>query len=623
MRAFLLEANVFNAPELQRSLLPPIAEQLPEPYKKQFIKAAFTDLVNDEQHHEKITKLPPDAPSWAQTAFDNGDLVKASISPAYRNLLERIVHWLTDLIAKTKSTPAPGDTEGTEDKNSATRQLASLNRMTIENMLQAESQWWARHAQKTRGDTSGMIKVADVANGYTWWRLDSKDAYTREGKVLNNCIGSIYTKAYTEAQRQYILILKDPTLESHVAMRITNKGEMQEVKGMNNRPPAAVYMGYTNEVLKQLGITVGYAAEADLAGAGYAWTPETGIAHLSTLYPFEQGPALSGRRMLVKWTSPPNIWYASFAGPNGTVAGSPPRDGNRWDVVSQRNTHHPLLSVGVSRYRLDAVGNLFNPKFIIKETTMKTLRDTLEEICQQLRVTPSPELNGRADYGGAPGLRRYGITVENGTFLADHELAVTVSLAENPLTIGSIPNPSEKLQLECIRAARRARTDASNVIQLIDTPTPAAMQEAVMLSQTPHKVIDILLDKLGEDGIPEKTVLSAVERDGLALENLRKPSEAVELAAVKQNPWAFAYICYWHSETNRGIPSSQVVDVAVSKTPQALEYMLDNDFQPSPRAQMTCAKAFAKSKSELKLIMDIMGDALDPSVAQFIQNTLK
>ena len=614
---YLAEANVLNASELRDRLLPEIAKEIPGPYRKQFIKAAYTDLVNDDEHHTKISHLPDDAPTWAQSAFDSGDLVTAVISTDYRQKLARIAHWIKSLVEHSTSNPAAGDERGIEDRRSAQTQLAGLNRLTIDAMLNLEQLWWARHAEVIKGETSGMTKVADVTNKYSWWRLDNNAAYQREGQVLQNCIGSIWTKAKTDGSGQSILILKDPSLESHVAMRITTKDKaVEEVKGMNNRPPAAVYLGYTNELMKKLGLVVTNEGLSDLAKSGYTWTPELGIIHLSHQFPFEAGPAV-GSYILVKWTAPSSSWRRSFSGPNNIVAGKIADGSVRYDLVSKRNHQHPKLSLAVKGSRLVAVGNLYNPNIIIKPETMQTLRSQLAEICTALNVTPDPVLNGNdaKDYRYDPGLHRYGIEVNNGGFTANHELAVAASVRATPKSIGSIPNPSELVQIAAIKG------DPST-IELIEDPTATAMQTAIELSRYPHNIINNLVERLGEDAIPEPVQLAAVKKDGLAIESLPNASEKVEQAAVLQNEHAFAYICYWHSETNRGIPGEAVTASAVTKNVHALEDLQTYGFPVSKKQQALCAKSHEDDAGELAMILTIMGDAIDRDVKRFIDQRI-
>jgi len=618
---YLAEANVLNASDLRDKLLPAMAKEIPEPYRKQFIKTAYTDLVNDAKHHKKVSRLPDDAPTWAQSAFDSGDLVTASISVDYRQELERILHWIKSLVEHATSHPAAGDQRGIEDRRSAQTQLAGLNRLTIDAMLNLEQLWWARHAEVIKGETSGMTKVADVTNKYSWWRLDDEEAYRREGQVLQNCIGSHWTKGRTAASGLSILILKDPSLESHVAMRIRTKDvatgirtkdkAVLEVKGMNNRPPAAVYLGYTNELMKKLGLVVAPDGMKDLENSGYTWIPELGIVHLSHEFPFEMGPSIGGL-ILVKWTCPSSYWRRSFAGLYNTVAGEITDGAMRYDLVAKRNQQHPILSLAIQGSRLVAVGNLQNPNYIIKQAGMQKLRDTLEDICKALHVTPDAGLTGNDN---RPGLRRYGIEVNNGRFTANHELAVAVSVRATPKSIGSIPNPSEVLQIAAIKG------DPS-VIELIENPTATAMQTAVELSHYPHNIINKLVERLGDDAVPESVQLAAVTKDGLSIESLRSPSETVELAAVKQNEHAFAYICYWHSETDRGIPGRAVTAAAAAQNVHALEDLQTYGFEASPEMQMRCAKSHEADPGELEMILEIMGDGIDGRVRAFIKQRL-
>ena len=98
----LLEANVLNTDEIKK-YLETMAKDIPMPYQKQFIKAAFTDITNNPDYHTPVKELPDNAPQWAEKALAAGDLVSATISQGQTELLNQVLHWLQDIIEKSKS----------------------------------------------------------------------------------------------------------------------------------------------------------------------------------------------------------------------------------------------------------------------------------------------------------------------------------------------------------------------------------------------------------------------------------------------------------------------------------------------------------------------------------------
>jgi len=599
---------VLNTEEIKNYLVD-LAKDIPDPYKKQFVKSAFTDITNNANYHTPVKELPDNAPAWAEKAMSAGDLVNASVNNEQKELLTQIIHWLADIIAKSQST----DTTETAvaDKRDAVKQLQSLNRMKLEDMLRHERSWFSRQKNLIKGDISGMEKVADVGNGYAWFLLVSQDAFNREGKALQNCIGSNYTAQNCQASNTQIYILKNKALESVVAMRIENN-VMQEVKGHNNRPPVAAYIPYVNKFIQLKHIQVGAGAERDLIGSGYAWNRKTQtITHISEAYPYEWGPELSNNMILGKWTASGENYLAGFTG-NLSIPEYVHREGTRWDLVSKRNTYHPQRTFLISYGEILAIGNLPNPDRAISQRGMETMASQLKEVCRALNVVISPKLIGSLK---RPGLNRFGITVDNGEIKTDYELLADVSVINNPASIATIPEPSERLQ-------KVAVTENPNTLLMIQNPSEATQILAMTQSKTVHKLMNEFVAARNGETPSEIVQLAAVENDGTAIQTLVDASEAVELAAVENDGDAIIYIAYNHRKQKKPGPRTEIQNAAVTRSPSALGYLFRYRIPVENSTKVLAIESHRDDSYALKLIQDDLEEynQMTPELEQLLKS---
>ena len=609
---FITEANIYNTPEVKQ-IASDFAKHLPEPYKKQFTKAVYNDIINNPQYHTKLTKLPDGSPEWATQAMDRGDLYQASVNTEKRNQINQILHWLEDIIATSKSS------ENATDRHDAQQQLNSLSRMTMSQMLDQEQQWFARHQDQIKGETTGMHKILDAGNGYAWWQLDDQTAFEREGRVLANCIGSHYTADNTEKTGETISILKNNQLESVVAMRYKpHTNRMEEVKGKNNRPPIAAYMPYVNVLLEKLNLVPSHNGLNDLRNSGYTWDGQNKtIKHISEQYPFETGPSIGSGLILVKWTAPHNITQSSFSGRNAVwseSAGEYNAFYDRYDVVSPRNPVHPRISLAVKEKRLIGVGNLPNPNHIISKNGMETLANMLENSCRALGISADKSLTG-PNNGKKLGLNQYGIQVVDGHFKTDYELAIESSIRGNPRLILNIEDPSERLQLAAVKGDPSA-------IKLIKNPSELVQIYAFKHITGPVDLLEYLLEKNYK--LSEDVQIAAVQRSGYAVQFLPTASKAVERAAVEQDGTSLVYIAHNHRINKMPAPDEDIQLAAAKENILSMTYLMMY-YPITPGVQMAVAKMYEDDAVDLLHFKDLLEDhnKLDPRVEKFIDQRVR
>ncbi|TFG96266.1 hypothetical protein E4H12_11450 [Candidatus Thorarchaeota archaeon] len=266
----LTEANILNIKDEYKGVsiagyLKTYADNLPAQHQKPFYKKITGLLVNDERFHYAIREVPADAPDWAKVAVEKQELFAFQPSQELNDTLEQITHYLAAAADDAVKSPSP------DQKIVAQRELDAFPKAENLDVIKKKSdEFFKRGSRKAGREIAGMEQMFDAGDGFVWYKLVDEEAFRREGKALQNCIGSIYTAARMKRDNQMIAVLKTSSNESAAAMRINiAKKEMEEVKGKNNKPPIERYMTATIAFLNQMKLKPGYNAMYDLKNAGY------------------------------------------------------------------------------------------------------------------------------------------------------------------------------------------------------------------------------------------------------------------------------------------------------------------------------------------------------------------
>lgn len=254
--------NVVNGFSVKKYIQQNIAGISDPTIAQQLAKKLQTFLINDERFLHQLTKLPHNAPDWAQQALQRGDLMFFAPTPELGDVMSNIAHYIEAAIENTKS----------PDNNIVVRAKQELNAIpkiqNLDLLGQKANQYFATASKTTSRDTEGMQPLNEY-NGWIWYKLVSEEAFKREGNVLQNCIGKHWTKAKTDSEGNTIYILRSSSDDSVVAIRARGK-DIQEIKGKNNKPPVAKYMGYVFNFIKDTTLEVSNSqAKSELKRAGY------------------------------------------------------------------------------------------------------------------------------------------------------------------------------------------------------------------------------------------------------------------------------------------------------------------------------------------------------------------
>lgn len=263
----LVEANVFNINEPYNGVsvqtyLNKMLRRLPDDVKGPLQKKLTKLITNDATILQPVEQLPQNAPEWAQAAAAVGDLKAFIPNDQINDRMEHIAHFFQALVTDSK------DAANKDKAAVAQRELQGLPK--VENlgvMYNKALEYFARGTKKVAKDVDGMVEVA-TTKGYTWYKLNTQEAFAREGKTLQNCIGRVYTHDRCVKDGTEIVVMRDRNDVSVVAMRVRD-GKVQEFKGKQNKPPIPKYMPAVIEFIEHNNLS--FASTSDLFNAGYVF----------------------------------------------------------------------------------------------------------------------------------------------------------------------------------------------------------------------------------------------------------------------------------------------------------------------------------------------------------------
>lgn len=267
----LNEANVINIKDdfgedySIVTYLERFTNELPGELQKPFIKKISRLLVNDENYLYAVRQLPDEAPEWARTAMENGELMYFKPDEQLQDSLQNIVHYLSTATERSKG-------DNNDEKVAANKELQGWTKAeSIDVLINKANEYFKRGTKKAIASIEGMVELMQVGE-YTWYLLKTGAAYQAAGKVLQNCIGSHWTVDKTTRQNQSIVVLQGPSGGLHVAARINNNdNEVQEMKGKNNRPPVEKYMAPVIQFIQNKNLSLSGIAISDFRNAGYIY----------------------------------------------------------------------------------------------------------------------------------------------------------------------------------------------------------------------------------------------------------------------------------------------------------------------------------------------------------------
>jgi hypothetical protein len=179
----LNEANVYNlSVNYDGVSLKGYIERLVSPItvaqdKQGLTKKLTTLLVNDERFLQPIRQLPVDAPSWANEAFQKGELVTFTPNPELNDTLSNIVHYVVSCEQHMSS-------HLRDVVVNAQRELSAIPKVpNLDELSQKANAYFAVVQNVQTKQIDGMEQVADY-KGWKWYKLLTSAAFKRYRTVL-------------------------------------------------------------------------------------------------------------------------------------------------------------------------------------------------------------------------------------------------------------------------------------------------------------------------------------------------------------------------------------------------------------------------------------------------------
>jgi hypothetical protein len=232
--------------------------------KKMFTTKLAKLLQNDERYLHVVRKLPHGAPPWAVQGQRRKELVYFKPETELDQTIEHLTHYIAALENDIKS-------DNNDIRVFAEREIAGFRKAGSLDLLAKKSQdYFKRGTKKVGRSEEGLTNIHDHGDGFNWYIIRSSEALKREGKVLQNCIGSYYTPASLERNGEAIVVMRKPNGESVVAARIHNEdNEVREMKGKNNRAPVEKYMSHVIDFVNEFKLGLSRNAAHDFRRGGY------------------------------------------------------------------------------------------------------------------------------------------------------------------------------------------------------------------------------------------------------------------------------------------------------------------------------------------------------------------
>ena len=261
----LLELNVINADAID-VFLNSIAENLPsDALKKWLTSRAKKYLINSEEDNSVITQFSNKAEPWMKARQKEGvALYRFNPSTTLNNKLTHIVDWL-----KAANDTATGITPA--DQQSVTRAKKTLKGINNVSITQAfeHAELWVKELNSKgsselvrAADETGLVPV--LAHGeFKWYRLTDQECLSREGDVMGHCVAS-YGNDVKKGDT-VIYSLRDRQNYPHVTLEVRS-GQLEQVKGKQNRPPVEKYERATIEMLNSLDVEPNRTGMSDIKG---------------------------------------------------------------------------------------------------------------------------------------------------------------------------------------------------------------------------------------------------------------------------------------------------------------------------------------------------------------------
>ena len=322
---FLIEFNVINDKESYpaHGIVTNIAEYVAQysdqieydQAKSWFKKQVRKFLLSDPETNSQIHKVPENSPDWAKKAAEHNELYAFAPNNKRDREFQHLTDWLNGLLITSKEELDKDDPTYTvqkQEKTEALKILKGISRMTTPDAIKASEEYYKRGTKKAlkQEDSEGTKSIIEFKDGYRWVEITDAEGFKREGKVMQNCIGTNYSVERCGIEKRRIFILRDQSNQSHIALESLKKyGDTSiiQIKGKGNIPPNQEYMKYVLSFIKKSKMDVSSEGQSDLSRTGYIYH-EGEIQNIRDAYEPKFVKELGGNYSLYQLTTPSALW---------------------------------------------------------------------------------------------------------------------------------------------------------------------------------------------------------------------------------------------------------------------------------------------------------------------------
>lgn len=173
-------------------------------------------------------------PAWLRTAIEKDDeLEELLLDGALEARIQPVLDYMQDLITTKPDT-----------------NIAAIGFDIAE---QRSEKWHARIAKPVKEIVAedGATPFITYPDGFTWRRVEGKDALVREGNMMGHCVGRMNYHQMVLRAKTEIVSLRDVQNEPHVTIEIGEQGTViHQIKGKANGPVLPKYLKYVSDFLK-------------------------------------------------------------------------------------------------------------------------------------------------------------------------------------------------------------------------------------------------------------------------------------------------------------------------------------------------------------------------------------
>jgi hypothetical protein len=233
MRTLETARNIVNADEVESWLKQQFGSRYPD-ILLWVTSVVRKWIIKNAPAQKAVVPAQDNMPAWLRTAIEKDDaLEEILLDGALEARIQPVLDYMQDLVTTKPDT-----------------NVAAIGFDIAE---QRSEKWHARLAKPVKEIVAedGATPFITYPDGFTWRRVEGKDALVREGQMMGHCVGRMNYHQMVLRAKTDIVSLRDQQNEPHVTIEIGEQGTVvHQIKGKANGPVLPKYLKYVSDFLK-------------------------------------------------------------------------------------------------------------------------------------------------------------------------------------------------------------------------------------------------------------------------------------------------------------------------------------------------------------------------------------